>query len=147
MIAVYEETMIGRSLNNRIDAWTKRGLINEAQSKAIREYENNKPTKSWVIYGIAAIGATAFCTGLISIIAANWDVIPGHTKLIAYFLLLSILGLVTYHFNKTPGVIRETLITLFALSLLAGIGLSHKFIIYTANPGTALRSGHSSAFR
>jgi uncharacterized membrane protein len=71
----------------KLEAWYKAGLIDRATADRITEYEdqNSRPLALWAIIGI---GALAIGLGLISVVAANWDDIPGMLRLAIHFALL-----------------------------------------------------------
>ncbi len=110
------------NLPRRLEAWVREGLLNAPQAKAIVEFEKAESTP-WAMYGLAGIGVTTILTGIVSLIAANWDELGDVVKLAGYFLLQVGLGLWFLKQEKKPGVWRETAVTLFAFGFLAGIGL------------------------
>lgn len=110
-------------LKKKLAAWVERGLITPEQSERIVEHESREPERPWTLYGIAGIGITALVTGVISLVAANWDEIPPWLKLICYFTLQGGVGYAFLRNEKRSGLIRETWLTLFVPLLLAGIGL------------------------
>lgn len=118
-----------QNLARQLERWVGAGLISAQQAADIGAYEHAKAHGSghgerpWALYGIAGIGVTALATGVISLVAANWDEIPAWFKLGAYFLLQTGVGLGFLRYLTKPGLIRETSLTLFALLFLAGIGL------------------------
>jgi uncharacterized membrane protein len=116
-------------LASQLQTWVGAGLISAEQAARIEAYErtharaDGHAERPWALYGIAGIGVTALATGLISLIAANWDEIPDWLKLAAYFLLQTGVGMGFLRYLTKPGLVREVLLTLFALLFLAGIGL------------------------
>lgn len=71
----------------KIDAWHAEGLIDADTRARLIAYEqaHSRPLALWAVYGI---GALAIGLGLISVVAANWDDIPGQVRLAAHFGLI-----------------------------------------------------------
>ncbi|MBP9707886.1 MAG: DUF2157 domain-containing protein [Oligoflexales bacterium] len=112
-------------LERKLAQWQKAGLIDQAQYDAIKVHEESSTqNKSWAIWGAAVIGISAIVIGIVSIVAANWRDIPGEIKLLSYFLSHSVLAFYAWKNIEKPGLIRETLLTLFCLLFLVGIGLT-----------------------
>jgi uncharacterized membrane protein len=76
----------------KIRAWQEAGLIDAAIAKKIRawEAEHSRPIGIWAVVGL---GALTIGLGLISVVAANWDAIPGETRLAIHFMLMAALAL------------------------------------------------------
>ncbi|MEY2925990.1 MAG: hypothetical protein RL367_467 [Pseudomonadota bacterium] len=66
--------------DRKLKAWEAAGLIDSATADRIAawEAENSRPLALWAVIGIAAL---AIGLGLISVVAANWDAIPGFARL------------------------------------------------------------------
>jgi uncharacterized membrane protein len=128
-----------RGLEDRAKVWTERGFISSEQAQKILTFENANPGRSWVASGVAAIGVVAITTGIISTIAANWQSIPDATKLALYFILQVALGIGVWRFSRKPGLARETLLSLFALTVLGGIGLVGQIFHLESDGWQALR--------
>jgi uncharacterized membrane protein len=111
------------NLNTRIQGWVEAKIIDQSQASQIIKYEETQLRPSWIIFGVSALGVLAIMTGLISIIAANWDDISDFTKLAGYFVSLLLLGVLTQKQQDKKGVIRECLLCAFSVYILAGIGL------------------------
>lgn len=111
------------TLQGRIERWLEAKVIDRETADRILRFEDEQPSASWVLYGISGLGVVVMLTGLISIIAANWDDISSTTKLVGYFFSLTVLGWLVVRRSGIPGVVRECLITAFGLYVLAGIGL------------------------
>ncbi|MDJ0641271.1 MAG: DUF2157 domain-containing protein [Erythrobacter sp.] len=71
----------------KINAWHDAGLIDEETRTRLIAYEDEhaRPLALWAIFGI---GALAIALGLISVVAANWDEIPGQIRLSVHFLMI-----------------------------------------------------------
>jgi uncharacterized membrane protein len=111
-------------LNEKLETWITAGLLTSTQAQEISKYESTQQSgRSWVAFGVAAIGVVAIATGFISIIAANWDSIPAGFKIVVYLSIQTALGVAVYNQAESKGWLREVLLTLFALLVFAGIGL------------------------
>ena len=77
--------------NRKIQAWRAAGLIDEATAKRLIDYEaeHARPLALWAVFGI---GALAIGLGIVSVVAANWEDIPGQVRLSIHFALLVGLG-------------------------------------------------------
>lgn len=111
------------NLEKSLNRWCKAGLITEKQSADIIKYESEEPSASWVIFGLSGLGVSVVMIGVISLIAANWYEISSSVKLFGYFISLAALGFFAYKWDRSPGVVRESLLSAFGLFVLAGIGL------------------------
>jgi uncharacterized membrane protein len=71
----------------KLMTWQTAGLIDGATVARIRDYEraHSRPLALWSLIGI---GALAIGLGLISVVAANWDDIPGLVRLSVHMLLM-----------------------------------------------------------
>lgn len=110
-------------LEKRLEAWRDAGLISGEQLQQIQQFEASQPRNSWGVWGVLGIGATAVITGLVSVVAANWEAIGVTAKLAAYFAVQGTLGFFFYRRHDKPGHVREVLLTGSGLLVLAGIGL------------------------
>ena len=80
-----------KKLKKYLSQWVDKGLITSEQEQKILEYEEtkDKDNKSkWVLYGFLILGVTVVGIGIISLIAANWDKIPGIVKLMNMLIIL-----------------------------------------------------------
>ena len=110
-------------LQHKIASWVDQGIISPEQAELIVAHESRGSDRPWTLYGIAGIGVTALVTGVISLVAANWEEIAAWVKLSGYFFLQGAVGYAFYRNAEKPGMVRETLLTLFGALFLAGIGL------------------------
>lgn len=109
-------------LHTKIHTWVQHNLINAHQAQAILDYEAKHST-NYARFAVAGIGIIAILTGFISLIAANWDFIRPAHKLFCYALLQIGFGLA---YLKTPGqrtLLKESLLCVFTLGFLGGMGL------------------------
>ena len=113
-----------KKLDRMLSEWVEQGLIRFDQKSAIAKFEAGRPVGGWIIYSFIALGATVIGIGVISLVAANWMVIPGSIKLSSDFVVLFGLGIgVIHHHRKENKQILEILLTLFVLFCMASIGL------------------------
>lgn len=110
-------------LNKKLDEWVTQKFISTEQSQAIRTHEEKQPKGNRVLMGIASIGIVALITGVVSIIASNWDFISDEFKLTSYFVIQILLGGAFLRFRHHQGLVRETALSLYALWFVAGIAL------------------------
>ena len=111
------------NITKKLELWTSAELISAEQAKKISEYEkaNRKPMLT-----IHLLALAFFCIGLgfISIISANWQVIPGWVKLGTDFLILTATAVAIF---KTKQQEKdkwfEGLLIFYAVMILASIGL------------------------
>ena len=77
---------------SKLKAWQAAGLIDAPTADRIRawEAENARPLAQWAMLGI---GALAIGLGLISVVAANWDAIPGTLRLAVHFAAMAALAI------------------------------------------------------
>ncbi|AWW73437.1 hypothetical protein CD351_03225 [Erythrobacter sp. KY5] len=73
--------------NRKIAAWRNAGLIDSATAQALIDYEaeHTRPLALWAVFGL---GALAIGLGIISVVAANWEQIPGQLRLAVHLALL-----------------------------------------------------------
>ena len=118
----------------KLSAWVAAGLIDEASAARIRDYESahSRPLALWSLIGI---GALAIGLGLISIVAANWDDIPGLVRLSVHMLLM--VALAAYMAIKQSTIANEYFYDamIFILGALGLIFLGHLGQVYqTSSP-------------
>jgi hypothetical protein len=72
----------------KIEAWHKAGVIDAATRDRLIAYEADhaRPLLLWAVFGI---GALAIGLGLVSVVAANWEDIPGTLRLAVHFALIA----------------------------------------------------------
>lgn len=71
----------------KIEIWHNAGLIDEETRNSLLAYEDHhrRPLALWAVFGI---GALAIGLGLISVVAANWEEVPGEVRLTLHLVLL-----------------------------------------------------------
>lgn len=88
----------------KLKTWSDVGLIDAETAARIREWEakNRKPIGLWAMIGL---GALAIGLGLVSVVAANWDVIPGEFRLAIHLaLLIGVAGLAWWQQSRPGGI-------------------------------------------
>jgi uncharacterized membrane protein len=125
-------------LETQLRDWVQAGLVTEAQAHAIQAFEARRPPaavaaasaaarparpRQWALYGIVGLGVLAIGTGLVSLIAANWDAIPAAAKLGVDLAAQTALGVAFARRAARPGLAREALLVALMALALGGIGL------------------------
>lgn len=111
-------------LQQKIAAWQQQKLISPEQAQAIMAYEAAAAKPSWVMYGFAILGAFAIGTGLISLIAANWEAIPAAVKLATAGALLLITARLVWQANaRRHWLWYDVALLAFMLLCLGSLGL------------------------
>ena len=76
-------------IERKLAAWQAAGLIDAETTARIKawEGENARPLALWAVIGI---GVLTIGLGLVSVVAANWDAIPGVVRLALHFVLMAV---------------------------------------------------------
>jgi hypothetical protein len=106
----------------KINIWLNAGVIDGATAQRIRDYESDqaRPLGLWSLIGL---GALAIGLGIISLVAANWDDIPGMVRLSVHGLLISGLCGAIYRLEPRKGFLGLYLKDIF-LFVTAVLGLT-----------------------
>ena len=74
-------------IDRKLAAWQEAGLIDAQTAAAISAHEAShaRPIALWAVIGI---GALAIGLGVISVVAANWEDVPGTVRLAIHFALM-----------------------------------------------------------
>lgn len=78
-------------LASRLERWQKAGLLNEAQVAAILEHERQSTGFSWQ-NGLYFLAVFAIVIGILAVIAANWQQIPGSVKILVHLAINAAVG-------------------------------------------------------
>lgn len=120
----------------KIATWHEAGLIDAATRDRLLAYEaaHARPLALWAVFGI---GALAIGLGLVSVIAANWEEIPGQLRLGVH--LLAVAGALGALFWREQGLAERSPWAVEALVFVtAALGLTffgHLGQVYqTASP-------------
>ena len=111
------------SLDRKLARWESAGLIDGATRARIRAFEQSERGPI-ALYALGVLGAGTVALGILSVIAANWDGIPGTVKLAADLLIGLGLAVATYlAVRRGAGWPVEVLVTVFWGFTLASIAL------------------------
>ncbi len=114
-------------LKRRLKEWVDNHLISEEQKIKILQFEEKRSSiirPQWILYGFVILGGSVIGIGIISLIASNWEAIPGSVKLVADLLFLVGIAfgiIVAEQHQKT--VVFDALAVLFVFLCIASIGL------------------------
>ncbi len=115
----------------KLSEWTEQGLLSPQQAEAIALYERKRGGGLGMLFSFSSLGYGVLSLGIISLIAANWHLIPDGIKLGGHFLLLLIAALFLYTFHdpardeseRHTAIFREGLHLFYLLMCMAYIGL------------------------
>ena len=91
----------------KIAHWHDAGLIDAGTRDRLIAYEadNARPLALWAVWGI---GALAIGLGFVSVVAANWEAIPGLVRLSVHLALIAgLLGLLLFLAAAALSLISE----------------------------------------
>lgn len=108
-----------------LERWRVAGLLTAEQCERIRQFEatHGEGQEHRLLRVLGILAALFIGFGLISLIAANWDLIPAALKLFVYFVVLGGLGLSLSRLGRMPGFLAEALPISYLVAILGGIGL------------------------
>lgn len=114
-------------LKRRLQEWVDNHLISEEQKIQILQFEEKRSSISrpqWVLYGFMILGGSVISIGIISLIASNWEAIPGPVKLLMDLIMLVgvAFGIMVADRRNKP-VLFDTLALFFVFLCIATIGL------------------------
>lgn len=106
----------------KLEAWQAAGLIDATTAGRIRawEAENARPLGLWAAIGIAAL---AIGLGLMSLVAANWEAIPGGARLAIHFALI-LAGAVLLWLKERDWAARQPVVLEAALFVFGVLGMT-----------------------
>lgn len=106
----------------KLAAWEEAGLIDAATAARIRDWEvaNARPLGLWAAIGIAAL---AIGLGLMSLVAANWEAIPGALRLSIHFALI-LAGAALLWWRRDDLAARQPMLHEGALFVFGVLGLT-----------------------
>ena len=106
----------------KLDAWREAGLIDAETATRIRawEAEHARPLGLWAAIGIAAL---AIGLGLMSLVAANWEAIPGAVRLAIHFALM-LAGAALLWTRERDWTARQPVLQEAALFIFGVLGLT-----------------------
>jgi hypothetical protein len=109
----------------KLEAWQEAGLIDAATAARIRawEAEHARPLGLWAAIGLAAL---AIGLGLMSLVAANWEAIPGGVRLSIHFAMIlataALLWFKQRDWAEKPAVLQEAALFVFGVLGLTFLG-------------------------
>ncbi len=115
--------LVAVSLNRRLDAWLREGIIDADTSAKIRAYEDDR-NRPLALHALIGLGALAIGIGLVAVVAANWERIPAWAKLAMDLALGICLALaIDRSLQQGRRLTSEALILVYYLFVLASVGL------------------------
>jgi len=122
--------------DRKLDIWLDAGLIDTDTAQRIRAYEadRSRPLGLWSLIGL---GALAIGLGIISLVAANWDEIPGMVRLSVHALLIAGVSGGIFLLQPRNGFLGLYLkdVLLFILAVLGATFFGHLGQVYqTSSP-------------
>lgn len=111
------------NISKKLEIWTQEKLISEPQKQAIVEFEM-KTKRPMFLYVLLFLSSFCIGLGVLAIIASNWQIIPANAKLFGDFVILaSLAGGIYYAQANNKNFLKEAFILLYAVMILASIGL------------------------
>jgi uncharacterized membrane protein len=125
-------------LEPQLKRWKDAELISSAQVERILEFEKQRARPA-LLYAVAGLAGLAVAIGLVSIVASNWDLMPGRMKLVLDMLVVMLLGqAVVYLKTRPPAWLEEAAtVALYGLTL-ASIALVGQVYQLGGNASQAL---------
>lgn len=119
-----------------MNKWLDAGLIDSETAQRIRQYEaeRSRPVGLWSLIGL---GALAIGLGIISVVAANWDDIPGMVRLTIHGLLMAAVAAAIFWLQPRKGFLGLYVkdVLLFVLAVLGATFFGHLGQVYqTSSP-------------
>lgn len=111
------------NLERQLKRWRAAGLISPEQAARIAAFEQQRQRPT-LLLAIASLAGLSVAVGLVSIVAANWDLIPGRMKLALD--VLAVIGLgqaLAYAAARPPAWLEEAARVAFYGLILASIAL------------------------
>ena len=120
----------------KLNKWLDAGLIDSETAQRIRQYEaeRSRPVGLWSLIGL---GALAIGLGIISVVAANWDDIPGMVRLTIHGLLMAAVAAAIFWLQPRKGFLGLYVkdVLLFVLAVLGATFFGHLGQVYqTSSP-------------
>lgn len=113
-------------LEQKLAEWQEAGLITAETAERIRLHEGERHThqRPYLLYALGSLGALAVASGVVALIASNWDAIAPGTKLgLDLLLVASVSAGIVRADAKASAWIREILLLVQYGIVLASIGL------------------------
>ncbi|MEH6791939.1 DUF2157 domain-containing protein [Parasphingorhabdus sp.] len=122
--------------DRKINHWVNAGLIDSDTAERLRAYEadQSRPLGLWSLIGL---GTLAIGLGIISLVAANWDAIPGTVRLAVHILTIAAISAAIFVLRPHNGFLGLYLkdVLLFILAILGATFFGHLGQVYqTSSP-------------
>jgi uncharacterized membrane protein len=127
-------------LGRKLAEWREADLITAEQARGILTFEAERSrSANWIVLALGAVGALAVVTGIISLVAANWEEIPPAAKLAAALAMLVGSLAAAYYFSSDEKTLASDLFLAANAGLvLAMIGLVGQVYHLSGAPWRAL---------
>ena len=127
-------------LGRKLADWQEANLVTAEQVRGILAFESERTrSANWIVLALGAVGALGVVTGIISLIAANWDEIPPPLKLGAALAMLVASLAAAYRFSREEKTLASDLfLSAHAGLVLAMIGLLGQVYHLSGAPWRAL---------
>jgi uncharacterized membrane protein len=122
--------------DRKLNKWLDAGLIDAETAQRIRQYEadRSRPLGLWSLIGL---GALAIGLGIVSVVAANWDDIPGMVRLTIHSLLIITVAAAIFWLQPRKSFLGLYVkdVLLFILAVLGATFFGHLGQVYqTSSP-------------
>ena len=131
------------ALEQQLQRWKNADLISPEQAEHIRAFEKRRD-RPRLVYAVAGLAGLAVAIGLVSIVASNWDLIPGRLKLVLDAVVMIAVGQAVVQLRTRPPTwLGDAATIIFHGLTLASIALIGQ--VYQLGGSTALALGLWSA--
>jgi uncharacterized membrane protein len=125
-------------LEQKLKRWTEARLVSPEQAERILAFEKERERPT-LLYAVAGLAGLAVAIGLVSIVAANWDLIPGRMKLALDAVVVIGLGQALVHLGtRQPAWLEEAARVAYHGLVLASIALVGQVYQLGGNAAQAL---------
>jgi uncharacterized membrane protein len=125
-------------LEQKLKRWTEARLVSSEQAERILAFEKERERPT-LLYAVAGLAGLAVAIGLVSIVAANWDLIPGRMKLALDAVVVIGLGQAVVHLGtRQPAWLEEAARVAYHGLVLASIALVGQVYQLGGNAAQAL---------
>jgi uncharacterized membrane protein len=97
---------LAMNLEQQLKRWRQAQLVSPEQAERILAFERQRERPT-LLYAVAGLAGLAVAIGLVSIVAANWDLIPGRMKLALDALVVIGLGQALVQLGTRPSAWLE----------------------------------------
>ncbi len=111
------------ALERQLARWVSAGLITSEQAGSIRRHESEQ-SRPVLLYAVSTLAGAAIAIGIVSVIAANWEAIPGRLKIALDLAVIAALShAVVWREQLGPRWLREAGLVVLYGAVLASIAL------------------------